>query len=72
MTTFEPRDWQRIQATVEIAFGSDVLGCAVEWSAVTGLPDIHTVTVLRDLQRKLIRVWPHPDPNPEAQHRRDP
>lgn len=53
-----PGDWCRALAAVEIAFGSDVLGCGREWSTVTGLTDAHTVAVLRGVQRKLIGIRP--------------
>jgi len=46
-------DWRRVLVSAEIIFGSDVLGCGVEWPTVTGLSDADSLTILRQLQRVL-------------------
>jgi hypothetical protein len=49
-------DWRRALVATEIAFGSDVYGCGVEWQTVTGLSDAETAPRLRTIQRKLARI----------------
>ena len=46
-------DWRRALISCELLFGSDVLGCGVEWQTVSGLRDEETITALRALERKL-------------------
>jgi len=50
------QDWHRLLVSAEILFGSDVIGCGVEWSIVSGMGDAETVVVLRGLQRKLLAL----------------
>lgn len=47
------RDWTRILLTTEVAFASDVVGAGTEWQTVTGLEDVATLLVLRELQTAL-------------------
>ena len=47
-------DWTRILLATEIAFASDVVGAGVEWQTVVGWSDEETISVLRQVQRKLL------------------
>jgi hypothetical protein len=49
-------DWRRLLVSGEILFGSDVLGCGLEWGTVTGFRDAETIAALRSLPRKLARI----------------
>lgn len=49
-------DWQRALMATDIAFASDVVGSGVEWSITTGFADEETVSLLRSVQRKLVRA----------------
>jgi hypothetical protein len=49
-------DWARALAATEIAFASDVFGSGYEWSTTAGLSDIATLSTLRGLQQKLVRI----------------
>jgi len=46
-------DWRRLLISAELLLGSGVLGCALDWSSVTGIPDQAAFATLRSLQRKL-------------------
>jgi hypothetical protein len=49
-------DWRRVLISAEMNFSSDIYGCGVEWSTVTGWSDEETVRALRSLQLKLVAV----------------
>jgi len=49
-----PRDAVRALVATEVVFASDVLGAGVEWETVTGYSDTETISILRDLQGKLV------------------
>ena len=51
-----PRDWRRLLISVELLFGSSVLGCGLDWSTVSGISDEDSAMTLRALQRKLVGV----------------
>lgn len=57
-------DWTRMLIATEIVFASDVVGSGVEWTITTGLEDVHTLQVLRDLQRKLVKARTPVGPRP--------
>lgn len=46
-------DWLRVLLASEIAFGSVVLGVALDWPATVGLSDEESLRILRGLQRKI-------------------
>jgi hypothetical protein len=46
-------DWTRALLSLELAFGSQVLGCAREWGVVQGGEDAEWLRTLRSVQRKL-------------------
>ena len=52
-----PIDARRALVATEVAFASDVIGAGVEWETVTGLDDDETLRLLRELQRKLIKLY---------------
>jgi hypothetical protein len=52
------RDWWRILVLTELIFGSDTFGAGVEWETVTGRDEIADLALLREVQRKLVRVRP--------------
>lgn len=49
-------DWARALVLAEIAFGSDVFGAGIDWRITTGLSDVDTIQIIRDLQRKLTKL----------------
>lgn len=49
-------DWVRMLLATEVVFVSDVVGSGVEWSTTTGLTDEYTISTLRTIQRKLVRI----------------
>ena len=51
-----PLDWTRSLLATEIAFSSQVLGAAGDWSIVSGMSDEYTLALLRQVQRKLARA----------------
>lgn len=50
------RDWTRTLLATEIVFASDVLGSGIDWQSTVGWSDEETITVLRELQLKLMRA----------------
>jgi hypothetical protein len=51
------RDWQRVLLAAEIVFVSDLYGSGRDWEITTGLSDTETITLLRQIQRKLNRSF---------------
>ena len=54
------RDWRRVVVLTELIFGSDTFGVGVEWETVTGRDEVADLRLLREVQRKLVAVCPHP------------
>jgi hypothetical protein len=52
----QPMDWARAILATEVGFASDLMGCGVEWSTLTGLRDHAAVETLRSVQRKLVSI----------------
>lgn len=51
-----PADWARTLLATEIVFVSDLAGSGVDWATTTGRSDEATITMLRQIQRKLART----------------
>jgi hypothetical protein len=49
-------DWARALVATEIVFASNVFGGGRDWLPVTGWSDERTIQILRQVQRKLLRV----------------
>ena len=50
-----PLDWARTVLATEIVFASNLVGSGRDWSLTTGISDVDTLRILREIQRKLPR-----------------
>jgi hypothetical protein len=51
-----PEDWRRLVVSTELLFASNVVGCGLDWSTVSGIRDDEAIMLLRSVQRKLLDV----------------
>lgn len=49
-----PEEWSLLQLGVELIIFSDAVGCGVEWSTVSGIPDSEVIAHMRSIQRRVI------------------
>jgi hypothetical protein len=47
-------DWSRTLIATEIVFASDIMGTGSEWPDTTGLDDVRSFQVLREVQHRLV------------------
>lgn len=47
-------DWRKALIATEIAFASDLLGSGVDWPTTTGISDVQTIALLRQVQIKVM------------------
>jgi hypothetical protein len=49
-------DWRRALRATELGFVSSEFGAGLTWATASGLPDEHTITTLRGVQAKLLKL----------------